>query len=76
MKIIITGASGFVGQNLSQFLKNKKHDIDTLSLRSEWTLDINAHALIHLAGKAHDIENSSDAEDYFKINTELTKKSF
>ncbi|SHF13558.1 NAD-dependent epimerase/dehydratase family protein [Chryseobacterium takakiae] len=76
MKIIITGASGFVGKNLSQFLKNKEHDIDAVSLRSEWTLDINADALIHLAGKAHDIENSSEAEDYFKINTELTKKVF
>ena len=33
-------------------------------------------AIIHLAGKAHDTKNKSKAEDYFSINTELTKKIF
>jgi len=76
MKTIITGASGFVGQNLSQYLKNEDCDIKAVSLRSDWTLDNNADAVIHLAGKAHDVENSSAEEDYFKINTDLTKKVF
>ncbi|NML56009.1 NAD-dependent epimerase/dehydratase family protein [Chryseobacterium cheonjiense] len=76
MKTIITGASGFVGQNLSQYLKNENCDIKAISLRSDWTLDNDADAVIHLAGKAHDVENSSAEEDYFKINTDLTKKVF
>lgn len=32
--------------------------------------------IIHLAGKAHDTKNQSGAEEYFAINTELTKKIF
>jgi nucleoside-diphosphate-sugar epimerase len=32
-------------------------------------------AIIHLAGKAHDTKNKSAAEVYFKINTDLTKRS-
>lgn len=33
-------------------------------------------AIIHLAGKAHDTKNQSMAQDYFNVNTELTKKIF
>lgn len=32
--------------------------------------------IIHLAGKAHDTKNQSKAEEYFDINTGLTKKIF
>lgn len=78
-KILITGASGFVGSNLSQFLKIKNWEADALSLRNEnWSENIptNAQAIIHLAGKAHDTANTSDASSYFEINTELTKQLF
>lgn len=76
MKIIITGISGFVGQNLSQYLKDNHHDVLSLSLRQEWKLDKIADSVIHLAGKAHDTENTSGDEEYFKVNTDLTKKIF
>lgn len=33
-------------------------------------------AVIHLAGKAHDTKNQADAQVYFEINTELTKRAF
>lgn len=73
MNITITGASGFVGQNLSKYLKDYGNSIDALSLRNEnWTLDKNADAIIHLAGKAHDTSNTVDSESYFKINRDLT----
>ena len=78
-KIVITGASGFVGSNLSQFLKNKNWEADALSLRNkDWsnTIPAEAQAIIHLAGKAHDTANTSDASAYFEINTELTKQLF
>lgn len=32
--------------------------------------------IIHLAGKAHDTKNQSKEEEYFSINTDLTKKIF
>lgn len=76
MRIIITGASGFVGSNLSNFLKEKGNDVLPLSLRNTWVLDKNADAIIHLAGKAHDTANTSAEQEYFTINTELTKKIF
>lgn len=76
MNIIITGATGFVGKNLSKFLKEKGHHILLLSLRKAWELDQNAEAIIHLAGKAHDTQNTSAEKEYFEINTELTKKLF
>lgn len=76
MNIIITGATGFVGKNLSKFLKEKGHHISPLSLRKAWELDQNAEAIIHLAGKAHDTKNTSTEKEYFEINTELTKKLF
>ena len=33
-------------------------------------------AIIHLAGKAHDMKNRSAAQSYFDINTGLTQKIF
>jgi len=79
MEIIITGASGFVGQNLSDFLKHSGHSVKPISLRiNGWgnVMDTSADALIHLAGKAHDTKNTSIPEEYFRINTELTKQLF
>ena len=67
MNIIITGATGFVGKNLSKFLKEKGHHISPLSLRKAWELDQNAEAIIHLAGKAHDTKNTSAEKEYFDI---------
>lgn len=79
MKVQITGASGFVGQNLLNYLQNHGFETTSLSLRNEsWktNFDTQANAIIHLAGKAHDTKNTSEASDYFKINTELTKELF
>jgi len=76
MKIIITGISGFVGQNLSKSLIQKGNDVQGLSLRGSWILDKNSEVLIHLAGKAHDTANTSSEAEYFKINTDLTKTLF
>lgn len=79
MKITITGASGFVGSNLSVFLNEKDATVLPLSLRnSEWPelLDRNSQVLIHLAGKAHDTANVACDDDYYKINTELTRDLF
>lgn len=79
MTITITGSSGFVGQNLSAFLKENNHAIKGLSLReNNWAerLDKNSDAIIHLAGKAHDTENTSSSEEYFTVNRDLSKALF
>ena len=77
MKITITGATGFVGQNLSKYLEEKGNTIDKLSLRkSDFSLQKDADAVIHLAGKAHDTANTSAADEYFKVNTDITIKLF
>src|SRR5690606_3602305 len=75
MKILITGASGFVGQNLSGYLQQQQIVTHGLKLReSGWKnhLDSHADAIIHLAGKAHDTSNTSVADEYFKVNRDLT----
>lgn len=79
MTVTITGASGFVGQNLSKYLKDNNFVVKPLSLREngwEMAIDANSQSIIHLAGKAHDTKNTSVANEYFEVNTELTKKLF
>lgn len=79
MKITITGASGFVGQNLQQYIKERRHEIQTLSLRNtNWQnhVDTGSTAVIHLAGKAHDTANTSADAEYFKVNRDLTIELF
>jgi len=76
-KIIITGASGFVGQNISMYLSDIFFLINSVSLRnSGWKMNFYGDAVIHLAGKAHDTKNTSQASEYFEVNTNLTKELF
>lgn len=77
MKITITGVSGFVGQNLHEYLKDS-HDLNGVSVRyvPNQRFDIEAGAVIHLAGKAHDLKKVSNPTDYYEANLELTKQLF
>jgi nucleoside-diphosphate-sugar epimerase len=77
-KIILTGSSGFVGQNILSYTeKNQNRSIISLNLRENLP-DIlpQANSIIHLAGKAHDLKNSTDPQAYFDINYGLTKELF
>jgi nucleoside-diphosphate-sugar epimerase len=75
--IIITGSSGFVGQNLSKYLSDSSFLINPISLRNlEWENNFKGEAVVHLAGKAHDTKKTSKATEYFEINSELTKLLF
>ncbi|PPK99533.1 NAD-dependent epimerase/dehydratase family protein [Parapedobacter indicus] len=76
--VIISGSNGFVGQNLGSYLNSDRFKVYPLSLRDEWEQQIpdQYDVTIHLAGKAHDIKNSSNPKEYFHVNTDLTKQLF
>src|SRR5690606_5821760 len=79
MQIVITGASGFVGTNLMTFFNSKGMKVVPISLRSDnftTGLPDDADVIIHLAGKAHDTSNLSGAQDYYRINRDLTIRLF
>jgi nucleoside-diphosphate-sugar epimerase len=85
MSIIITGITGFVGQNLNNYLKSNFNIVgvsrgDSFNKTIGYTEVPNslmdAKVFIHLAGKAHDLKNTSKEQDYFKANTELTMRLF
>jgi nucleoside-diphosphate-sugar epimerase len=76
-KLIITGYTGFVGQNLISYLENKTDwEVENLSLRKPIPRSIKSKALIHLAGKAHALKNPGNLQEYIDTNTNLTKKLF
>jgi nucleoside-diphosphate-sugar epimerase len=81
MKILLTGASGFLGKIIHNALKS--HDVVTLGrkgsiLLADLTLDIpvlpDVDIVIHSAGKAHSIPKSSEEiKEFFDVNVEGTK---
>jgi nucleoside-diphosphate-sugar epimerase len=77
MKITITGATGFVGTNLQNYLKTS-HELNSMSVRYEpnQRFEIKDDAIIHLSGKAHDLKKVSNPQDYYEANFELTKQLF
>lgn len=89
MNILITGINGFVGSNFTE--KWKGHHILLYGLdinlspkdgvKAIYGWDQLAEipetdAIVHLAGKAHDTKNRSEAAEYFAVNTGLTQKIF
>ncbi|MDP2420255.1 NAD-dependent epimerase/dehydratase family protein [Sediminibacterium sp.] len=70
--IFLTGGSGFVGLNLIKYLESSEF----INYQRGAAFEINQDIVIHLAGKAHDLKKSSNPNEYYKVNTELTKKVF
>lgn len=84
MKIVVTGISGFVGGNLQPYL-NQNFNIQGISrkgkrdsLTYEMFLEENRpyDAIIHLAGKAHDLKNTANDSEYYDVNYELTRQLY
>lgn len=88
MNILITGIHGFVGTNLVNALKAEHtiYGLDIIAPQKEGVVKTYIWAeletipavdvLIHLAGKAHDTKNQTNAQVYFDINTGLTQKIY
>ena len=91
MRVLFSGAYGFVGTNLSQYLVSQGHECVALDIAkgsvtaySEfYTWDdlgkidwTSIDAVVHLAGKAHDTKNVAKPQTYFDINVGLTQKLF
>ena len=80
MDIIVTGASGFVGQNLCSFLKGNNLNVFPVRVRYNQIEDYNnflnnlgANArIIHASGVAHDIKGAHKNTIYKQNNTDLS----
>jgi nucleoside-diphosphate-sugar epimerase len=71
--IFLTGASGFIGSSFKKVFSKSNivfYDHDNLNEL------FSAEVVLHLAGKAHDLKNSSSPNHYYRVNTDLTKKVF
>ena len=67
------------GNNLYNYLEVRDFKVSALSLRNNnWKNQnvFNCSAIVHLAGKAHDLKKRSIDKEYFDVNTELTKEVF
>lgn len=73
MMIFLTGSTGFIGK---YFLKYFEGQEIRSSLRGEETNVGDALVVIHLAGKAQDLRNTSTPEEYYQANTALTSKVY
>ena len=91
MKFLITGAYGFVGTNLCKYLAEKGHECLALDIPAAKRDDVPyvsfytwdeldklpvVDAVVHLAGKAHDLQKVASEQSYFDINVGLTEKIF
>ncbi len=78
MRVGITGITGFVGKNLSKYFESVDVHYTDINLRGGYEKEkLNEfNAIIHLAGKAHDVKGVAQLDEYVQINTLLTKQVF
>lgn len=83
-KVLITGMNGFVGQNLKTYLGqgfdvmgiSRKGNPGGLTYKKFLKENNSYDAIIHLAGKAHDLKKTSSDDEYYEVNFDLTKQLY
>jgi nucleoside-diphosphate-sugar epimerase len=83
-KVFITGINGFVGRNLQPYLAedfelrgiSRKGKAVGLTYATFLEEKIAFDALVHLAGKAHDLKKTANDNEYYEVNYELTKRLY
>jgi nucleoside-diphosphate-sugar epimerase len=84
MKVLITGANGFVGGHLVSRLEAENHQVikvtrsshGDLSEINDWEsilINEGIECVVHLAAKVHQLNGTLSLEDYERINIETTK---
>jgi nucleoside-diphosphate-sugar epimerase len=80
MKVSLTGSSGFVGQNLFNYLKQYQIEVQSIDRNGLIKMDVSLlekiDVFIHLAGKAHDLKYTTKPNQYYLVNTDLSKDVF
>ena len=71
--IYLTGSSGFVGASFLNFWTRDKVRVSLRGKESNINGDL---VVIHLAGKAHDLKSTSESQEYYDVNTQLTKNVY
>lgn len=71
--VFLTGSTGFVGTYIQTHFVNKflftKYQKDSI-------INISQDIVLHFAGKAHDLKQCVNVQEYYTVNTELTKNIF
>jgi nucleoside-diphosphate-sugar epimerase len=76
VKVTIAGISGFIGTNLRAYFNNR---VKITKINRKDDLHANfqdSHAIINLAGKAHDLKKVVNAEEYYQANTNYANQLF
>jgi nucleoside-diphosphate-sugar epimerase len=77
---LVSGVSGFIGQSLKSYIVSVLPNCKIIELTREESYILkpldSIDVVIHLAGKAHDLKKTSNPQEYYEVNTELTKKIF
>jgi nucleoside-diphosphate-sugar epimerase len=77
--IVLTGTTGYIGQNLAKYFNSKSKKNKSISLRFQnWhkMMPLETETIIHLAAINLNPLDSAFDEEYFRVNTELTAKLF
>jgi nucleoside-diphosphate-sugar epimerase len=90
MKILITGATGYIGNRLLKLLKTTEHEVRLLSRKRILNYDTilcdlneeipevalkSIDIVLHCAGVAHDFGDANQVADmYHRVNVEATKQ--
>jgi len=77
LSVLIIGSNGFVGKHLTKMFSSF-YNVNEINIRYpiEQHIEIKSDFVIHLSGKAHDLKNVLNVDDYYLVNTDFAKNVF